>query len=304
MTIDVYETIALFGLSDGASAPDIADAATLSAIADSAVRILTADLREAGLGAIADSIGWGLVNLLHRQVEKLERASSEQSYAIKQALAEQDGSEVKDLELQEAITRQHRTTDLILALEALREAAAEAYAAETGSVWTPRGGSRAGPYVSAAVIDARAAERARLERDAARLNPEGPRILVTGDVKLTDADIVFRTLDRIHGRHPDMVLVHKGSAGAESIAGMWARLRGVDAMIVRTDWSLGKRAPFRANDAMLALRPKAIGAVIFGGGGVAANLAQKAHAQRIPVMTAIEPAVAALARGPARTAVA
>lgn len=150
----------------------------------------------------------------------------------------------------------------------------------------------------------RAAERARLERDAARLNPEGPRILVTGDVKLTDADIVFRTLDRIHGRHPDMVLVHKGSAGAESIAGMWARLRGVDAMIVRTDWSLGKRAPFRANDAMLALKPKAIGAVIFGGGGVAANLAQKAHAQRIPVMTAIEPAVAALARGPAPTAVA
>jgi len=101
---------------------------------------------------------------------------------------------------------------------------------------------------------------------------------------------VFRTLDRIREKHPDLVLVHKGSEGAEKIAAMWARLRGVDAMIVRTDWSLGKKAPFRANDDMLALTPKAIGLVIFGGNGVAANLAEKAHRRRIKLMTVIEPA--------------
>lgn len=290
MSMTVYETIELFGLTDAASLPDIADDATLAAIADAAVRTLTSDLRDAGLGPIADSIGWGLVNLLHRQVEKLERTSYEQTCAIKQALSEQDGSEVKDLELQEATERQRRTTELIRALELLREAGASAYAAETGSEWTPRGGSRTGPYVSAAVIDAREAVRARLERNAARLNPEGPRVLITGDVKLTDADLVFRTLDRIHQKHPDMVLVHKGSEGAEKIASLWARLRGVDVMIVRTDWSLGKRAPFRANDEMLALTPKAIGLVVFGGNGVAANLAEKAHRQRIKLMTVIEPA--------------
>jgi hypothetical protein len=288
--MDIYETIELFGLTDAAAVPDIADDAILTAIAETAVRTLTADLRDAGLGAIADSIGWGVVNLLHRQIEKLERTSYEQACAIKQALAEQDGSEVKDLELQETTERQRRTTELIGSLEVLREAAAAAYAAETGTEWTPRGGSRTGPYVSAAVIDARAAVRARLERNAARLNPEGPRVLVTGDVKLTDADIVFRTLDRIREKHPDLVLVHKGSEGAEKIAAMWARLRGVDAMIVRTDWSLGKKAPFRANDDMLALTPKAIGLVIFGGNGVAANLAEKAHRRRIKLMTVIEPA--------------
>jgi hypothetical protein len=290
MTMSIYETIELFGLTDASAVPDIADDATLAAIADTAVRTLTADLREAGLGAIADSIGWGVVNLLHRQVEKLERTSYEQTCAIKQALAEQDGSEVKDLELQEATERQHRTTELIRALELLREASAGAYAAETGNEWTPRGGSRTGPYVSAAVIDAREAMKAKRERAAAKLNPEGPRILVTGDVKLTDADLVFRTLDRVHAKHPDLVLIHKGSEGAEKIASMWARLRGVDVMIVRTDWSLGRRAPFRANDEMLALTPKAIGCVIFGGAGVAANLAEKAHRAHIKLMTVIEPA--------------
>ena len=41
---------------------------------------------------------------------------------------------------------------------------------------------------------------------------------------------------------------------------------------------------------MLALTPKAIGLVIFGGNGVAANLAEKAHRRRIKLMTVIEPA--------------
>ncbi|PIY74529.1 MAG: hypothetical protein COY86_02035, partial [Rhodobacterales bacterium CG_4_10_14_0_8_um_filter_70_9] len=70
--MDIYETIELFGLTDVAVVPDIADDAILTAIAETAVRMLTADLRDAGLGAIADSIGWGVVNLLHRQIEKLE----------------------------------------------------------------------------------------------------------------------------------------------------------------------------------------------------------------------------------------
>jgi hypothetical protein len=300
--MSVYDEIELHGLRDATVVPDIADAATLSAIAELVVRSLTVDLDEAGLGPVARSIGWSVVNLLHRQVEKAERRGYEQAQAIKQLLAEQDGSEVKDLELQEAIERQRRDSEIVDALAVMREAAAEAFAAATGEVWLPHHGTRTGPGLTAAIIDGRARLKALAERAAQVMNPPGPRIIVTGCVKQTDAGPIFDTLDRVHARHPDMVLLHKGSAGVERIAGLWARLRGVTSIVIRPDWALGRQAPFKANDDLLAHDPKPIGLVVFGGEGVAANLAQKAHRKGVRVMTVVEPGVRAVAEAGAKSA--
>jgi len=78
-------------------------------------------------------------------------------------------------------------------------------------------------------------------------------------------------------------------------AGLWARLRGVTSIVVRPDWALRRQAPFKANDDLLAHDPKLIGLVVFGGEGVAANLAQKAHRKGVRVMTVVEPAARAVA---------
>ncbi|MEO1315061.1 MAG: SLOG family protein [Pseudomonadota bacterium] len=147
----------------------------------------------------------------------------------------QDGSEVADVELQAAMAEQHRRDEIIDALVLIREAAAEAHSATTGETWQPRSGSRTGPRMTAAQIDAREMAAARRRAREAALNPTGPRIAVTGDTAASDPSLIFDTLDRIRERHPDMVLVTKGARGAEAIASRWAATRQLPQIAVAPD---------------------------------------------------------------------
>ncbi|MFM2045583.1 MAG: hypothetical protein RLY86_4159, partial [Pseudomonadota bacterium] len=102
-------------------------------------------------------------------------------------------------------------------------------------------------------------------------------------VECLDVDAVWSALDRMRSRHPDMVLVHGGSPkGAEHIAALWARQRGVPQIAYRPDWARhGKAAPFKRNDQIIAALP--IGIIAFPGSGIAANLCDKARIAGIPV---------------------
>ena len=79
-----------------------------------------------------------------------------------------------------------------------------------------------------------------------------------------------------------MVLLHGGSPkGAERIAACWADTRKVVQIAFKPDWTRhAKAAPFKRNDAMLAVMP--IGVVLFPGSGITDNFADKARSLGIP----------------------
>jgi hypothetical protein len=94
---------------------------------------------------------------------------------------------------------------------------------------------------------------------------------------------VWDALDKVHGNHPDMVLLHGGSPkGAERIAARWADHRKVPRIAFRPDWTKhAKAAPFKRNDQMLNVLP--IGVMVFPGTGIQGNIADKARKLGIPV---------------------
>ncbi len=77
--------------------------------------------------------------------------------------------------------------------------------------------------MTAALIDSRDSLAARGRAEAQLLLPEGPKVAVTGGAEFNDHRLIWARLDRVHAKHPDMVLLHGGSPkGAELIASRWA----------------------------------------------------------------------------------
>ena len=137
--------------------------------------------------------------------------------------------------------------------------------------------SRDGQLTSAAIA-APDFLRARNHQKTQAHLPEGTLVAVTGSKPVENADGICSALDRVHGKYPDMVLVHGGGPGAEKIAARWAEHQ----VVCRPDWGAhGKAAPFRRNDQLLRLLPK--GLISFPGSGISENLVDKATQLGIPV---------------------
>ncbi|MGZ7870466.1 DUF2493 domain-containing protein (plasmid) [Methylobacterium radiotolerans] len=232
---------------------------------------------------------WGFVNLLHRRVETLDRKLDDNEVAQKRAQGEQDGSEVRSVELERLIALGLSLTERRNAFEFTRDAAAEVYGTILGSLWRPRSGSQVNRRtMTAALIDSRDFLAAKRRAETEVLVPPGPRIAFTGGNDYQDVERIWSMLDRVKAKHPTMVLLHGGGPkGAELIAAKWADSRGVPQVAFRPDWTKHNRAaPFRRNDAMLEALP--IGVVAFPGGGISDNLADKARAQGIPVQRGVK----------------
>ena len=122
--------------------------------------------------------------------------------------------------------------------------------------------------LTAAVIDSREFLAARRRADTEVLAPAGTRIAFTGGTDCNDHTRIWDTLDKIHTKHPDMVLLHGGSPrGAERIAACWADHRKVPQVVFKPDWNRDRNAaPFKRNDRMLEALP--IGVVVFPGSGL------------------------------------
>ena len=137
--------------------------------------------------------------------------------------------------------------------------------------------------LTAAMIDSRDFLSARRRADNEVLLPAGPKIAFIGELECNDHHAIWDRLDKVHARHPDMVLLHGGSPrGAERIAACWADNRKVRQIVFKPDWTRhAKAAPFKRNDRMLDALP--IGVVVFPGTGIQDNLADKAKRLGIPV---------------------
>ncbi len=246
---------------------------------------LIATLEDTRLEPDLEDLLWSTVNLFHRAAARIERELDLNEQAQRRSQREQDGSEVKSVELERLVAEGQTLIERRDAFELMRDQAAEHFERHTGSSWRPRGGSMVSHRnLTAAVIDSRDFLAAKRRAESAVLLPAGPKIAFTGGLDFNDHRLIWAKLDQVHAKHPDMVLLHGGSPkGAERIAACWADQRKVPQVAFKPDWTRhAKAAPFKRNDAMLDVLP--IGVIVAPGTGIQDNLADKARKLGIPVI--------------------
>ena len=285
-TAHVIEELELYGYrpAEGEADPRITpeDTAIQGAVAD-IFDALISTMADTSLDFDLDEIMWSTVNTFHRAVERIERKLDDNEQAQKRLQREQDGSEVKSVQLETLIGIGQSLIERRDSIETFRDTAADLFLRSTGTPWSPRSGSRVNHrQMTSAMIDSRDFLAAKRRVDNEVLLPAGPKIAFSGG-DTTDHRLIWDRLDQVHAKHPDMVLLHGGSPkGAERIAASWADNRKVPQVAFKPDWTKhAKAAPFKRNDRMLDTMP--IGVIVFPGTGIQENLADKARKMGIPV---------------------
>jgi hypothetical protein len=246
---------------------------------------LVATLQDTRLEPDLEDLLWGTTNLFHRAAERVERELDDNEQAQKRSQREQDGSEVKSVELERLLSEGLTLIERRDSMEFFRDCATEQFRLHLRKPWTPRTGSVANRrMLTASMIDSRDFIDARRRADREVLMPAGPKIAFTAGQDFNDHRLIWEVLDRVHAKHADMVLLHGGStSGGERIAACWADARKVTQIAFKPDWARHRKAaPFKRNDEMLAVLP--IGVIIFPGTGIQDNLADKARAMGIRPM--------------------
>jgi hypothetical protein len=245
---------------------------------------LVATLGDTRLEPDLEDLLWSTVNLFHRAADRVQRALDDNEDAQKRSQKDQDGSEIRSVELERLVAEGITLIERRNSMEFFRDQAAEQFERHAGSAWRPRAGSMVNHRaLTSAMIDSRDFIAAKRRAEAEVLLPAGPKIAFTGGLDFNDHNTIWDRLDKVHAKHPDMVLLHGGSPrGAERIAACWADSRKVIQIVFKPDWTRhAKAAPFKRNDQILNVLP--IGVIVFPGSGISANLADKAKKLGIPV---------------------
>ena len=286
-TDHVLPELQLYGYRPFQDEPDprpLPEAPTVATAVADIFDALVATLSDTRLEPDLEDLLWSTTNLFHRAVERIERDLDDNEQAQHRSQREQDGSEIRSVELERLVAEGLTLIERRNCMEFFRDQAAEQFEPHTGSAWRPRNGSMINHRtLTAAMIDSRDFLAAKKSADREVLLPTGPKIAVTGGLDFNDHRLIWDRLDKVHGKHPDMVLLHGGSPkGGEFIASRWADHRKVPQIAFKPDWTRhAKAAPFKRNDALLAALP--IGVIVFPGTGIQDNLADKARKLGIPV---------------------
>jgi hypothetical protein len=200
-----------------------------------------------------------LIGAFHSAAQRIERDADKARDSLNVLVRDFDGSEILDVEIQDA-TRLARAADVAtLALELVRDAASASYTTATGDVWTPWKGAIRGSRVTAAQIEAREALRIRKAAKHAAADPGATVVAFRASPQanaVEDANRIFDALNWAHAQWPDMALATSGAKGGEKLAIRWAQQKRVTLVLAKPDFDRdGRAAPFRANDEMLALEP-------------------------------------------------
>lgn len=286
-TADLVETLELHGYHHTPGEPDprpmpepLSIQGALADVFDALVSTFTDTPLEPDL----EQLLWSQVNVFHRMAEQAQRDLDDNEDEQKRSQRDQDGSEVRSVELERLLIEGQNRIDRRDTFEAIRDQAGELFEAHTGSTWKPRHGSMVNrKAMTAAMIDSRDFISAKRRAETEVLIPKGAKIAFAGGHEFNGTKKIWAALDRVHAKHPDMVLLHGGSPkGAERIAACWADARKVVQIAFKPDWTRHqKAAPFKRNDQMLGVMP--IGIVLFPGSGITDNLADKAKVLGIPL---------------------
>lgn len=283
----VIRELQLYGWRPLQDEPDprpLPDETTVRAALTEVFATLAGSFADTRLEPDLEDVLWASVNLFHRAAERVQRELDRNEEAQRACQREQDGSEVKSVELERLTAQGITMLERRNAFEFMRDEAADLFEAHTGSRWRPRSGSKVNHgKLTAAVIDSRDFLAARRRAETEVLLPAGTKIAVSGGPDFDDHRLVWDVLDKTRARHADMVLVHGGTpTGVERIAACWADSRGVTQIAFKPDWKRHRRAaPFRRNDDMLSIMPT--GVIGFPGSGITENLCDKARKLGIPV---------------------
>ncbi len=254
-----------------------------AAIADTFDAFVTA-FQDTRLEPDLEDLLWGITNVFHRATARIERQLDSNEQAQQRSQREQDGSEVKSVELERHLAEGLTMIERRNAHEVLRDLAADAFELHLRKPWRPHAGSMVSRRtLTATLIDSREFIAARKRAENEVMLPAGPKVAFTGGADANDHHAIWAALDRVHAKHPDMVLLHGGSPkGAELIASRWADHRKIAQVAFKPDWTRhAKAAPFKRNDQMLDVLP--IGVIVFPGTGIQDNLADKARKLGIPL---------------------
>lgn len=286
-TAHVLDELQLYGYRPHQDEPDPRPLPEADRIAGAVADIFdafVATLEDTRLEPDLEDLLWSTVNLFHRAIARVEREFDDNEQAQRRSQREQDGSEVKSVDLERLTAQGITLIERRNSMELFRDLAAEAFERHTGSLWRPRSGSLVNHRnLTSALIDSRDFLAAKRRAQTEVLLPSGPKVAVTGGLDFNDHTLIWGKLDQVHAKHPDMVLLHGGSPkGAELIAARWADHRKVTQIAFKPDWTKhAKAAPFKRNDLLLEALP--IGVLVFPGSGIQDNLADKARKLGIPV---------------------
>ena len=246
---------------------------------------LVATLTDTRLEPDLEDLLWSTVNLFHRAADRVERELDSNEQAQRRSQKDQDGSEIRSVELERLLAEGLTLIERRNAFEIMRDGAADLFETHTGTGWRPRSGSKVNHRaLTSAVIDSRDFLAAKRRAETEVMVPPGPKVAFTGGYECNDHQAIWAALDRVQAKHPGMVLLHGGSPkGAERIAACWADNRKVPQVAFKPDFPRHKSAaPFKRNDQLLDVLP--IGVVVFPGSGISDNLADKARKLGIPLL--------------------
>jgi hypothetical protein len=286
-TDHVLAELQLYGYRPFQDEPDprpLPDGHAISGAVADIFDALVVTLADTRLEPDVEDLLWSTVNLFHRAVGRIERELDGNEQAQRRSQKEQDGSEVRSVELERLTAEGQTFIERRNSMEFFRDQAAEQYERHTHSSWRPLAGSKVNHRtLTSAMIDSRDFLAAKRRAENEVLLPAGPKIAFTGGADFNDHRLIWDRLDKVHAKHPDMVLMHGGSPkGAERIAARWADHRKVPQIAFKPDWTKhAKAAPFKRNDQMLDVLP--IGVMLFPGNGIQENLGDKARKLGIPV---------------------
>jgi hypothetical protein len=116
-----------------------------------AVSGAVADLFDALIATLCDThlepdleeLLWSTVNLFHRAADRVQRELDDNEDAQKRSQNEQDGSEIRSVELERLVAEGVTLIERRSSTELFRDLAADQFERHTGSSWRPRSGSLA-----------------------------------------------------------------------------------------------------------------------------------------------------------------
>ena len=99
---------------------------------------------------------WSAVNLFHRRIERIERSLDANECEQRRSQREQDGSEIRSVELERLNAQGLTLVERRNSFEFMRDAAVHLYEVHTGEAWRPRCSSLVSRRaLTAAMIDSR-----------------------------------------------------------------------------------------------------------------------------------------------------
>ena len=181
--LNVYETIKTFGLCETLADLPIPDDDELrDRIVREAFEGFLGGLQGTGLHGEIEPLAHGLATLFHRRKLAMATALERATDTIRGLIRAADGSEVLEMQMEEAQRDAERARDRLDALEVIAEAAARCYEIETGRAYLPPAGGRRGTDArkTGALFEARAWIEAHEKSEAARFRVEGRPLAVAG----------------------------------------------------------------------------------------------------------------------------